>query len=132
MQPQQPPHTLPAKSTYDLAKGFYHVSNAIKYFESVKGEKSVSPKAKHVLGGLINRLEWCLRDIMTNMSPQSADLMREQVCTYETLAFDAVFDEMVLMNEAQRGNVEVMVKAYREGAFDIQVNPELDKEEVAA
>jgi hypothetical protein len=24
------------------------------------------------------------------------------------------------------------VKAYREGAFDIQVNPELDKEEVAA
>jgi hypothetical protein len=126
MQPQ-PPNTLPAKNTFDLAKGFYHISNAIKYFESVKDERAVSPKAKHVLNGLINRLQWCLRDIMTNMTPKSADLMREQVCTYETLSFDAVFDEMVLMNEAQRANVEVMVKAYREGAFEIK----LEKEEVA-
>jgi hypothetical protein len=130
MQSTEPKNSLPAKSTYELAKGFYHVSNAIKYFESVKGEQHVSPKAKHVLNGLLNRLGWCLKDIMTNMSPASADLMREQVCTWETLAFDAVFDEMVLMSPEQRENCEVMVKAYREGAFEVVVDPKA--EEVAA
>jgi hypothetical protein len=121
---------LPNKSTFEIAKSFYHISNAIKYLESVKDEKAVSPKARHVIGGLLNRLNWCVKDIMTNMSPASADLMREQVCSWETLAFDAVFDQMILMNEEQRSNCEVMVKAYREGAFEVVVNPEA--EEVAA
>jgi hypothetical protein len=34
------------------------------------------------------------------------------------------------MNEEQRANCEVMVKAYREGAFEVVVNSEA--EEVAA
>jgi hypothetical protein len=110
----------PSLDTFSLAKGFYNVSNAIKYFESVKDSPAVGPKAKNALNGIIKRLEWCINDILTNLPRESADLMRSEVCNWETLAFESVFDEMVLMNQAQRANVEVMVKAYRLGDFEIQ------------
>jgi hypothetical protein len=108
--------------TYSLAKGFYNVSNAIKYFESVKDSPAVGPRAKNALNGIIKRLNWCINDILTNLPRESADLMRAEVCTWETLSFESVQDEMILMSQQQRAQFEIVAKAFRAG--DITVNME--------
>jgi hypothetical protein len=116
----QPKDNLPARTTYDIAKGFFNVSNAIKYFEAIKGEDRVHHSAKRVLDGILKRLNWCLTDILSNMSPQSAKMMREQVCSWDTLDFEEAFDELVLMTPERRANAVVILRAYRKGDFEVQ------------
>ena len=96
------------ETTYNLAKGLYHVRNAIHYLEHVKNQAEVRYDRKHFVGLQINRLNGVLNDFTASLPTESAKILRAELES-DTMAFEAINDKLVNLCEADRWKVEEYV-----------------------
>jgi hypothetical protein len=113
------------QNTFELAKAFLDLENARKRFEMITLD-NINPEAKRRLKGYAKRLEWVIQDMKTSLPRQSAEIFSKQVCTWETLSFSAVMDEMLMMDEQQREGFELIAKARRKREFEVEEAKELE------
>lgn len=106
--------SIQKSDVFDIAKAFYDIENARKRLELVLDGK-IALSAKQKLSAYAKRLQWIITDMMTTLPKESAEIMRQQVCSWETISFESVFDEMILMSEQQRADFELFAQAYRKG-----------------
>lgn len=109
-----------AQDTNLIAKAYYNVSNAAKFLHSVADGTQASPDAKRRLRGAANRLEWCIKDIKTSLTPETKAVFEKEIESWETLAFESVAESMLHMSHEQRVIMEEVAKAIRKGELQLQ------------
>lgn len=114
---------VPKTEVYSLAKAFYHINNAAKHFESITANPMVTGNSRRRFKDYKRRLEWIISDVLTDLTAQSAEVMRKEVDTYETLAFDTVQDAMIGMTQDQRQMLEDVAQSILKGTFTVELNP---------
>lgn len=95
-------------TTFNLAKGLYHVRNAIIYFEHIKSQPEVKYDAKHFFNLQLTRLNGIVNDMTAKLTPEAAQVLRAELET-DTMVFEAINDKLVNLNEAQRWEVETYI-----------------------
>ncbi len=110
---------VPSTETYSLAKGFLNIKNAAHHFDSILQNRGINSRSRNLLTGYKKRLDWILNDVATELTPSSAEALKAEVQNYETLAFDAIADEMLLMSKEQREQFETLAIAFRKGEVKI-------------
>src|SRR5579885_2290138 len=101
-----------------LAKGFYNIHKAIQYFDSVKSSENIGSNAKHFLGNIIHRLNWCMNEINSKLGDIGREEFRKEITNGDTIQFDNVFDEMIAMSAEQRNTLELVAVAIRKGEVE--------------
>lgn len=105
--------------TFLLAKSYYNISNAIRYLTDIKSAPKVSPYAKTLVSAILIKLEWCIKTTMANLGPEAAASFRQELLSYDTVVFDSIFDQLVMLTQQQREEVEDIIIAYRKGELKI-------------
>lgn len=111
------------QDTYTLARAFYKTENAAKHFESLLPSLDPRTKARKDFDGYVKKLRWVLNDVMTNLKPESREIFKAELHTWETLAFDSVESEMILMTLEQRLVFEQVAVAFRKGEMQLEEGP---------
>ena len=98
-----------------LAKGIYSLNKAKEYFSSVKSSPNVGFTAKGFLAMILDKIMWIINAMRLRMGDENRDVFNAEITKGDSIQFDAVFDEMILMSPEQRDIVERMVKGLRKG-----------------
>jgi len=110
--------SIPLKTeTYSLAKAFYNLANAKHHFESIALNNKVSARSRRFFKDYVRRCEWMTDNMVTDLTPESAEIFKREVKTYETLAFESVQDAMVLMTQEQRNQLEEAAQQILKGTY---------------
>ena len=93
------------ETTFNLAKGLYHVQNAIVYFEHIKSQPEVRTDRKYFLTHETNKLRSVVSAFTAQLPPESARILREEMES-DTMVFEAIKNKLVSMCQADRWKVE--------------------------
>lgn len=93
------------ETTFNLAKGLYHVRNAIHYFEHIKSQPEVRYERKHFISLQLNKLNGVLNDFTASLPTDSARILRAELES-DTMAFEAINDKLVSLCQSDRWKVE--------------------------
>lgn len=93
------------ETTFNLAKGLYHVQNAIVYFEHIHKQPEVRFDRKYFLQQQINKLKSISTAFTSELTPESARILREEMES-DTMVFEAIKNKLVSMCQADRWKVE--------------------------
>lgn len=117
--------TPPKEDTMLIAKSYTNITNALKMMEAVRDNRTIHHSSKNMLNNAINRLSWCLKDIMCTLTtPEAKDAFNAEIASWDSLAFEEVQSEMILMPVEQRLLVAPIVKAYRRGELQLIEEPQ--------
>lgn len=110
------------ETTHNLAKGLYHVRNAIHYLEHVKNQAEVRYDRKRFMNIQINRLNGVLNDFTASLPTDSARVLRAELET-DTMAFEAINDKLVNLCEADRWKVEEYIDSILKNTTKSPIKP---------
>lgn len=108
---------VPKTEVYSLAKAFYNLANAKHHFESIALNNKVSDRSRRFFKDYVRRCKWMTDNMVTDLIPESAEIFKREVKTYETLAFESVQDAMILMTQEQRNQLEDAAQSILKGTF---------------
>lgn len=94
--------------TFNLAKGLYHVRNALHYFEHIHASKLCTGKSRHLIGIQANKLRSIITDIKHSVTPESADILQKEMDT-DTMVFESIYEKLLLLDEKQRWEIESLI-----------------------
>jgi len=101
--------------TVNIAKPFFDIQHASWHFESVAKDSPSGSKARRLLANYAKKLQWIITDFMTELPEDFAQLVRNDISSYDGLVIPACLEELVLMTPEQRDIAEVMLKELRMG-----------------
>ena len=110
------------ETTFNLAKGLYHVRNAIHYFEHVKKQPEVRFDRKHFVGMQIGKLNGVLNDFTASLPTDSARILRAELES-DTMAFEAINDKLINLCESDRWKVEEYIDSILKNTTKSPINP---------
>jgi len=99
------------KETYSLAKGLHHLNIAKQYFEDVK--LGCTGDVKNMFNGYINKCDWILNNVFDKLSPDRRKIYKEELS--DSLSIDAINDQLMMLDNAQRAEIEEMLDAILKG-----------------
>ena len=99
------------KDTYSLAKGLHHINIAKQYFEDVK--IGCTGTLKNTFGSYINKCDFILNNIYDKLGTETRRVYKEEMV--DSLALDAINDQLIMMDNDQRLKVEDVINAIGKG-----------------
>ena len=99
------------KDTYSLAKGLHHLNIAKQYFEDVR--MGCTGEVKNMFNGYINKCDWILNNVFDKLSNEKRKIYKEELS--DSLAIDAINDQLMMLDNAQRTEIEKMLEAILKG-----------------
>ena len=101
--------------TVNIALPFFNIQHAAWHFESVAKDSPPKSKARFLLANYAKKLQWIVNDFMHELPEDFAQLVRNDISSYDGLVIPACLEELVLMTPEQREVAEVMLKELRMG-----------------
>lgn len=108
------------EQTYMLSKYFYFLKNAQHYLEAIANDDNTHSMSRRKFKDYASRIQWLFTDLYTRLDRESADMLKAETDTYETLVFDSVFQQMMLMSPQQREVFEECAIEFRKGLLKIE------------
>jgi deoxyhypusine synthase len=99
------------KDTYSLAKGLHHINNAKQYFEDVK--MGCTGDLKNTFNGYINKCDYILNNIFDKLGEKTRKVYKKELS--DSLGLDAINDQLMMLDNAQRNQVEELLEAIIKG-----------------
>jgi hypothetical protein len=99
------------KDTYSLAKGLHHINIAKQYFEDVR--MGCTGDLKNTFNGYINKCDWILNNIFDKLTPDRRKIYKIELS--DSLAIDSINDQLMMLDNAQRAEIEEMLDAILKG-----------------
>jgi hypothetical protein len=96
------------ETTFNIAKGLFHVRNAIHYFEHVKSQPEIRHEAKHFVNLHLGKLNGVLNDITSRIPTESAMALRAELES-DTMVFEAINNKLCALTPEQRWEVEEFI-----------------------
>lgn len=97
--------------TFSLAKAIHHLNIAKDYLEVVRIDCHSS--IRHMFNGYISRCNFILNDFKDRLSEESKKIFKEEMS--DSLSFDHIHNQLIMLNNEQRGHVEEIVDALVKG-----------------
>lgn len=98
------------ETTFNIAKGLFHVRNAIHYFEHVKAQSEITFQAKHFVNLHLSKLNGVLNDITSRIPTESAKILRAELES-DTMVFEAINSKLCALTPEQRWEVEEFINS---------------------
>jgi len=99
------------KETYSLAKALHHLNIAKQYFEDVK--LGCTGDVKNMFNGYINKCDWILNNVFDKLDAQKRKIYKVELS--DSLGIDAINDQLMMLDNAQRADIEEMLEAILKG-----------------
>jgi hypothetical protein len=99
------------KETYSLAKALHHLNIAKQYFEDVK--IGCTGDVKNMFNGYINKCDWILNNVFDKLSDERRKIYKVELS--DSLGIDAINDQLMMLDNAQRAEIEEMLDAILKG-----------------
>ena len=99
------------KDTFSLAKGLHHINIAKQYFEDFR--MGCTGDIKNTVNGYINKCDWILNNIFDKLGEQTRKVYKEELS--DSLSIDAINDKLMILDNAQRLEIEDMLDAITKG-----------------
>jgi hypothetical protein len=99
------------KETYSLAKALHHLNIAKQYFEDVK--MGCTGDVKNMFNGYINKCDWILNNVFDKLDNTKRKIYKEELS--DSLGLDAINDHLMMLDNAQRREIEEMLDAILKG-----------------
>jgi hypothetical protein len=99
------------KETYSLAKALHHLNIAKQYFEDVK--LGCTGDVKNMFNGYINKCDWILNNVFDKLSNERRKIYKVELS--DSLGIDAINDQLMMLDNAQRAEIEEMLDAIVKG-----------------
>jgi hypothetical protein len=99
------------KETYSLAKALHHLNIAKQYFEDVK--LGCTGDVKNMFNGYINKCDWILNNVFDKLSNERRKIYKVELS--DSLGIDAINDQLMMLDNAQRTEIEEMLDAIVKG-----------------
>jgi len=96
---------------FSLAKALHHINIAKDYFEVVK--ITAHSSLKNTFNGYINKCNFILGDINSKLGDNTRLIFKEEMS--DSLSFDHIHNQLIMLNNEQRGHVEEIVDALVKG-----------------
>ena len=98
--------TVKPQATFSLAKGLHYTIFAADYFKDVIRQEQLIGSSKNTVTGWVNRLDWIIKDVFSQMRPRAAQLLREELKNRDIAGIDSILNMVIALNEEQRSEVE--------------------------
>ena len=98
-------------TSYKLAKALHFNKVSLEYFEMLRLDST--GETKNMFGQCIQRLNWVYHNIYDRLSANSRDVLKQEMS--DSLAMDAIIDELVLLTPENRSLVEGIIKSLNKG-----------------
>jgi predicted DNA-binding protein YlxM (UPF0122 family) len=99
------------QDTFSLAKGLHHINIAKQYFEDFK--MGCVGEIKNTVNNYINKCEWILNNIYDKLGEQTRKVYKEEMS--DSLSLDSINDKLMILDNAQRLELEDMLDAIIKG-----------------
>ena len=99
------------KETFSLAKGLHHLNIAKQYFEDVK--MGCVGEVKNTFNGYVNKCDWILNNVFDKLTEEKRKIYKQELS--DSLAIDSINDQLMLLDNDQRVNIEEMLDAILKG-----------------
>lgn len=94
------------QTTVSLAKGLHLTLFAAEYYKDVIRQEKLSGHAKNTVNGWVNRLEWVIRDVYTNMQPHAAELLKTELQKRDIASVESILNMVIMLDEDERLAIE--------------------------
>ena len=99
------------RDTFSLAKGLHHINIAKQYFEDFR--MGCTGDLKNTVNGYINKCDFILNNIFDKLGEQTRKVYKEELS--DSLSIDAINDKLMILDNAQRLEIEDMLDAITKG-----------------
>jgi hypothetical protein len=99
------------RDTFSLAKGLHHINIAKQYFEDFRMD--CTGDIKNTVNGYINKCDWILNNIYDKLGEETRKVYKEELS--DSLGLDAINDKLMILDNAQRLEIEDMLDAITKG-----------------